>query len=88
MKNEIAELNQLNTKIQRNALAQKRADQAQREAEKDARINAALDACRVPVMAAAATIIAAAMGLATFDLATIVSIPVLLWVCYQAGTVR
>lgn len=88
MKNEIAELNQLNTKIQANATARRRAERAQQEAAKDARIDAAVNACRVPVMAAAATVIAATMGLATFDLVTIVTVPVLLWVCYQAGTAR
>ena len=88
MKNEIVELNQLNDKIDRNVAARDRAELAQKEAEKDARINAALDACHVPVMIAAATAIAATMGLANFDLVYIVGFPVLLWVCYQAGTVR
>lgn len=88
MKNEIAELNQLNTKIQANVAAQKRADQAQQEAEKYARINAALDACRVPVMVAGATWIAVAMGLAEFTLAWFATAPCLFWVAYQAGTTK
>ena len=88
MKNEIVELNQLNTKIQRNVIARKRAEHAQQEAEKDARFTAAMDACRIPVVLTGATWIAAAMGLAEFTLAWFATAPCLLWVCYQAGTVR
>lgn len=88
MKNEIAELNQLNAKIQRNAIAQKRAERSRQEEAKSERIDAALMACRIPVALASATWIAVSMGLATTTLAAIVTAPCLLWVCYQAGTVR
>lgn len=88
MSKEIAEINQPNVQIQRNVAAKEKADRAQREADQETKIAEAIEACRVPVLLAAATLIAAAMGLASADLVPIIGLPCMFWVAYQAGTVR
>lgn len=82
------ELNELNEKIQRNAVAREKDAQVRREAAKDARIDKAIMACRIPVVLTAATWIAVAMGLASSVLAVAATAPTVCWICYQAGTVK
>lgn len=83
-----SELNQLNEKIQRNTAARERAERTRREEAKQKRVDAALRACRIPVVLTAATWIAAVAGLASTVLATGLTVPTVCWICFQAGTVR
>ena len=82
------ELNELNEKIRRNVTVREKDAQARREAVREARIDKAVQSCRIPVVLTIATWIAVAMGLASSVLAVAATAPTVCWVCYQVGTVR
>lgn len=82
------ELNELNAQIQRNVAVREKDAQARREAAKEARIDRAIQGCRIPVVLTVAIWLAVAMGLASSVLAVAATALTVCWVCYQVGTVR